>query len=162
MVTQGSAGREGTLAAERRPLSPGEELALSTTSTVSTRPRAGRAPAKAVTVKVSDRTLRNLSQVFQMLADPSRLKILMALAQTGEMHVTALCDLLQQSQPAVSHHLRLLRMWGLVSFRRTGKHNFYRVDSAFVSDLLEQFFRESGNGVRQLEFADFYLAYSRK
>jgi ArsR family transcriptional regulator len=97
-----------------------------------------------------------------MLADQSRLKILMALAQTGEMHVTALCELLEQSQPAVSHHLRLLRMWGLVSFRRDGKHNYYRVDSSFVSEMLEQFFRETGNGIRQIEFADFCLAYSRK
>jgi ArsR family transcriptional regulator len=129
---------------------------------VGTKPRGPRAPAKDQPVKVSEKALKHLSQVFQMLADQSRLKILMALAQSGEMHVSALCELLGQSQPAVSHHLRLLRMWGLVTFRRDGKHNYYHVDSHFVSDLLEQFFRDSGDGIRQIEFADFCLAYSRK
>jgi ArsR family transcriptional regulator len=134
-----------------------------TISGVGARHRGPRAAAKAATaVKASEKTLKHLSQVFQMLADQSRLKILMALAQTGEMHVSALCELLGQSQPAVSHHLRLLRMWGLVSFRRDGKHNFYRVDSAFIGDLMDQFFRDSGNGVRKIEFADFCLAFSRK
>jgi ArsR family transcriptional regulator len=97
-----------------------------------------------------------------MLADQSRLKIVVALGQKGEMHVSALCDLLMQSQPAVSHHLRLLRMWGLVSFRRDGKHNYYRVDAGFVGDLLEKLFRDSGNTDRQIRFADFCLAYSRE
>jgi ArsR family transcriptional regulator, arsenate/arsenite/antimonite-responsive transcriptional repressor len=72
---------------------------------------------------VAARTIDGLAQVFRLLADESRLKILMALAQDGELHVTALCDLLGQTQPAVSHHLTLLRMVGLVSYRRDGKHN---------------------------------------
>jgi ArsR family transcriptional regulator len=132
-------------------------------SGVGTKPRSTRPALKGGAVlKLSDQTLHDLSQIFQMLADGSRLKILMALAQNGEMHVSALCDLLEQSQPAVSHHLRLLRMWGLVSFRRDGKHNYYRVDSAFVSKLLEQLFVDSGNSTRQIEFADFCIAYSKK
>jgi ArsR family transcriptional regulator len=76
--------------------------------------------------------------------------------------VTALCDLLVQSQPAVSHHLTLLRMAGLVGYRRDGKHNYYRVDSALVRDLLEEFFSDSGNGHQQIQFEDFSLAYKRK
>jgi ArsR family transcriptional regulator len=128
-----------------------------------TKPRATRPPAREDTaLKVTDQTLTHLSQIFQMLADQSRLKILTALAQNGEMHVSALCELLEQSQPAVSHHLRLLRMYGLVNFRRDGKHNYYRVDSVFICDLLEQFFTDSGNSTRQIEFPDFCLAYSRK
>src|SRR4029077_19948284 len=99
---------------------------------------------------------------FKLLSDESRLKILLALAQDGEMHVTALCDLLEQTQPAVSHHLTLLRMVGLVGYRRAGKHNFYRIESGLVCDLLEQFFADVGNGHRQLQFDDFSLSYKRK
>src|SRR5204863_2101736 len=99
---------------------------------------------------------------FKLLADRSRLKILLALAHNQEMHVSALCDLLRQSQPAVSHHLTLLRMSGLVGYRRDGKHNYYRVESGLVSDLIEQFFADSGNGHKQLQFEDFSLAYRRK
>lgn len=97
-----------------------------------------------------------------MLADESRLKILLALAEEGEMHVSSLCELLEQSQPAVSHHLTLLRMSGLVGYRRDGKHNFYRVESSLVSQLLEQFFIDAGDDHRRFQFAGFSLAYRRR
>ena len=97
-----------------------------------------------------------------MLADESRLKILLALAEEGEMHVSALCELLHQSQPAVSHHLTLLRMAGLVGYRRDGKHNYYRVESGLVSQLLEQFFVDSGRAQKQFQFKNCLLSYRRK
>ena len=78
------------------------------------------------------------------------------------MHVSALCDMLNQTQPAVSHHLTLLRMTGLVGFRRDGKHNFYRIESGLVRDLLEQFFSDAGNGHKALQFEDFSLSFKRK
>ena len=68
------------------------------------------------------------------------------LVQQGRMHVTALCALLGQSQPAVSHHLTLMRMIGLVGFDRNGKHNFYYLASDHLRDLFEQFFADTGNG----------------
>ena len=113
-------------------------------------------------VRVPDSTIARLSEVFKLMADKSRLKILLALAQEGEMHVSALCDLLKQSQPAVSHHLTLMRMTGLVGFRRDGKHNYYHLASRHVRDLLEQFFADSGNGQRQLQFEDFALSFKRR
>jgi ArsR family transcriptional regulator, arsenate/arsenite/antimonite-responsive transcriptional repressor len=103
-----------------------------------------------------------MTDVFKLLADKSRLKIVLALAQDSELHVSALCDLLGQSQPAVSHHLTLMRMVGLVGFRRDGKHNFYHLASGHVRDLLEQFFADSGNGHKQIQFEDFALAFRRK
>lgn len=113
-------------------------------------------------IKVSDSTIHRLTDVFKLLADKSRLKIVLALARDGELHVSALCDLLGQSQPAVSHHLTLMRMIGLVGFRRDGKHNFYHLASSHVRDLLEQFFADSGNGHKQLQFEDFALTFKRK
>jgi ArsR family transcriptional regulator, arsenate/arsenite/antimonite-responsive transcriptional repressor len=113
-------------------------------------------------IKISDLTITRLTEVFKLMADKSRLKILLALAQDGEMHVTALCDMLGQSQPAVSHHLTLMRMRGLVGYRRDGKHNFYRLDSGLLRDLLDQFFADAGNGDRRLHFQEFSLAYKRK
>src|SRR5262245_21470782 len=103
-------------------------------------------------VEVAEETLEGLSDVFKLLADKSRLKILLALAKEGQMHVSALCELLDQSQPAVSHHLTLLRMRSLVGYRRRGKHNYYYVNSSLVSELLEQFFSDTGNEDKQLRF----------
>ena len=58
--------------------------------------------------------------------------------------------------------LALLRMTGMVGFRREGKHNYYRVESRLVRDLLEDFFKHFGNGHKQLPFEDFSLVYKRK
>lgn len=136
---------------------------LNATSSVAVKPRGAKLlPKGAPALKVSDRTIDGLVQVFKLLADKSRMQILMALARDSEMHVSALCDLLHQSQPAVSHHLTLLRMAGLVGYRRDGKHNYYRVESGLVRDLLEQFFSDSGNGHKQLQFDGFSLAFKPK
>ncbi len=113
-------------------------------------------------VRVPDATIARMSDVFKLMADKSRLKILLALAQEDEMHVSALCAMLRQSQPAVSHHLTLMRMTGLVGFRRDGKHNFYHVDSTLLCNLLEQFFADANNGQKQLHFEEFSLSYRRK
>jgi len=112
--------------------------------------------------RVSDKTIKDLTCIFKMLADKSRLKIVLALAQDGEMHVSALCGMLAQSQPAVSHHLTLMRMAGLVNYVRHGKNNFYHLASENLRDLLDQFFTESGNGQKSLQFDEFALAFRRK
>lgn len=136
---------------------------MNSTSTMPSRSRGTKTLIKkAPVIKVSPRTLRGLRQVFKLLADESRLKILLALAQEDELHVSALCDLLGQTQPALSHHLTLLRMTGLVGYRREGKHNFYRAEPSLVSDLLEQFFTDTGNGSKSVQFGDVWVAFKRK
>jgi ArsR family transcriptional regulator, arsenate/arsenite/antimonite-responsive transcriptional repressor len=136
---------------------------LNAFSAIVTKPRANKLPPKETSpLRVSVRTISGLAQIFKQLADESRLKILLALAQDRELNVTALCELLGQSQPAVSHHLTLLRMTGLVGFRRDGKHNYYHIQSSLVGEVLEQFFADSGNGHKQINFDEFSLAYKRK
>lgn len=98
----------------------------------------------------------SLVNVFKLLSDETRLRILFYLSRAREMHVTALCDRLGQSQPAVSHHLALLRVAKLIEARRDGKHNYYSVRSAHFQELLAQVmdcFGEQG----RLQFSDFEL-----
>jgi DNA-binding transcriptional ArsR family regulator len=78
------------------------------------------------------------AQLFHMLGDENRLRILLLLTQRGELNVSTLGTALGQSQPATSHHLTLLRASGLVSYRRDGKHNFYYVTSDFARQLLQK------------------------
>lgn len=66
-----------------------------------------------------------LAQLFRVLGDQTRLRVLMALRQAGEMNVTQLHRKLRAPQPTVSHHLGILRMSGLVDNRRDGKQIFY-------------------------------------
>ena len=71
-----------------------------------------------------DQVTTSLVELFKLLADETRLRILFLLQQRNELNVRSLCRLLSQSQPAVSHHLALLRAAGLIKMRRDGKHNF--------------------------------------
>jgi ArsR family transcriptional regulator len=119
-------------------------------------------PSSASPLKVSDNTIDDLTAMFKLLADKNRLKIVLALAQQGPLHVTALCELLQQTQPAVSHHLTLMRIVGLVGYDRDGKHNFYYLASDYLAELFEQFFADAGNEQKVLELDDFSLSFSRR
>jgi DNA-binding transcriptional ArsR family regulator len=69
--------------------------------------------------------VRQTAELLKQVSDPTRLQILMLLTEK-ERNVSELCtDLGTQSQPAVSHHLALLRHGRLIEPRRSGKHNFY-------------------------------------
>ena len=70
---------------------------------------------------------KRLVELFKLLSDETRLRILLLLKDRQELNVRTLCQILRQSQPAVSHHLALLRVAGLIDMRRQGKHNFYRL-----------------------------------
>ncbi|MHC5541069.1 ArsR/SmtB family transcription factor [Singulisphaera rosea] len=115
--------------------------------------------APSLVPEVSDQALRDLVQVFRLLSDETRLRILFYLAQNGELHVTDICERLGQSQPAVSHHLALLRVSGLIEARREGKHNFYSVRTEAFGELLVSIFSASGEVPKKIKFHDFALAY---
>lgn len=75
--------------------------------------------------------------IFSALADPTRLRILNALA-AAELCVCDLAEVCGISQSGVSHQLRLLRDRGLVAFRRDGNRAVYRLADRHVAALLEQ------------------------
>jgi DNA-binding transcriptional ArsR family regulator len=110
--------------------------------------------------EVSEQAIRELAQVFKLLSDETRLRILFYLAQHSELHVTDLCQRLGQSQPAVSHHLALLRVSGLIESRREGKHNFYSVRTDHFGELLVNLFSASGEMPKKVRFHDFVLTHS--
>lgn len=89
---------------------------------------------------VPESALVELSTLFKLLADDTRLRILYFLTQQPELHVQALCNRLGQSQPAVSHHLAQLMKARLLERRRQGKCNFYSLQSGCITDLLNEFF----------------------
>jgi DNA-binding transcriptional ArsR family regulator len=70
--------------------------------------------------------VKNLAQVMRLLCEETRLRILFTLAE-GERDVTGLWAPMGLPQATVSHHLTFLRLAGLVSTRREGKHIHYRL-----------------------------------
>src|SRR3954462_7543933 len=118
--------------------------------------------ASGTVPSVTDAAIRELSNTFKLLSDETRLLILFYLVQNQELHVTDLCDRLGQSQPAVSHHLALLRVSGLIEPRREGKHNFYSVRTETFGDLLVSLFSASGEMPKKVRFSDFTLTHQAR
>jgi ArsR family transcriptional regulator len=80
--------------------------------------------------------LTELSDLFQLLSDPNRIKTLYALSRE-EVCVCDLSALLGMTESAVSHQLRLLRALRLVKSRRDGRVVYYSLSDVHVTRLLE-------------------------
>ena len=77
-----------------------------------------------------------LSELFRAMSDETRVSILYLLSKQ-ELCVCDLAYLLDISLPAVSHHLRLLKVMRLVRSKRRGKQVFYTLDDPHVLSLIE-------------------------
>jgi ArsR family transcriptional regulator, lead/cadmium/zinc/bismuth-responsive transcriptional repressor len=80
--------------------------------------------------RLGDETARMLADRAKALADPTRLTLAGALAQTDELCVCDLAWVSERPENLVSHHLRALRTAGLVTSRRDGKMVMYSVTDA--------------------------------
>ena len=80
---------------------------------------------------IGDEMAEELAKTFSALADPTRAKLISALAET-ELCVGELAALLDMSISAISHQLRLLRQLRLVRYRRAGRHIFYALDDEHI------------------------------
>lgn len=78
-----------------------------------------------------------LADLFKMLGDPTRARLLCALLEAGELCVCDLAETVGVPESSVSHALRLLRTAGIVRNRRDGRVIYYRLDDAHVRLLLD-------------------------
>lgn len=108
----GAVNTKGNKSAAKPPTSGGAEA----------NPKSGPVKGKRGAARL--KLIAEASAVFRMAGDPIRLNLLLTLAE-GERGVAELCTQFRQSQPAISHHLALLRHGGLVEPRRHGKQNLY-------------------------------------
>ena len=84
-----------------------------------------------------DELLYDLAELFKIFGDSTRVKILYALLQ-NELCVCDIAGLLDVSQSAVSHQLRVLKASKLVKFRREGKVVFYSLADDHDMSILSQ------------------------
>ncbi len=81
-------------------------------------------------------TMEHIAELFKGFADPTRVHILSLLAQR-ELCVTDIAEMVEVSQSAISHQLRLLKQMHLVKFRREGKNLLYSLADDHVHTILE-------------------------
>ena len=92
--------------------------------------------SRAATAIPPDEGIEHLADVFSLLGDPARVRILIALL--GErMRVRDIATTVGSSESAVSHALRLLRAHRVVSVHRVGREAHYELDDAHVRALLQ-------------------------
>ena len=85
---------------------------------------------------LSDETYDELSETFKIFSSQTRLKIMSILA-VEELCVCDICDILDMSQSAVSHQLRVLRGKNLVKFTKEGKQARYSLADKHVVEILQ-------------------------
>lgn len=92
-----------------------------------------------------EREIVSLAEIFRMLGDPTRVKILQALT-VQELCVCDLAKLLGVSESATSHQLRVLRSQKLVRFRKEGKMAYYSLDDEHIDTLMREALRHVREG----------------
>ena len=85
--------------------------------------------------RISEDTLCDLSELFKVFGDSTRIKILYDLF-SGEKNVTEICQDLEMNQSAVSHQLKILRTAQLVQGRREGKSIVYALADDHVKTII--------------------------
>lgn len=78
-----------------------------------------------------------LAEMFRLLGDPTRVRILFALLEAGELCVCDIAAVVGTSETKVSQAMRLLRSAGVVRNRRAGRNIIYRLDDAHVRMVLD-------------------------
>lgn len=88
---------------------------------------------------VTEAQLTAAAASFDMLSAPNRLHLVWLLA-TGEFDVSTLAELSGSNVPAASQHLAKLRAAGIVTARRDGRRQLYRVEDPHIVTVIEQMF----------------------
>lgn len=89
------------------------------------------------TSPLTNEAIQEVSKIFKMISDPTRLSILFLL-QKEELSVGAIAQSLSMEQSAISHQLKTLRTSRLVKSKRAGKNMIYSLDDLHVFSILEQ------------------------
>jgi len=86
---------------------------------------------------ISLETAIGVAEVFAAMSDPTRVRVLAALANS-ELNVRDIAHLIELSESATSHQLRLLRTQRIVRARKEGRQVFYSLDDDHIRDLMQR------------------------
>lgn len=89
------------------------------------------------TSPLTNDSIQEVSKIFKMISDPTRLSILFLL-QKEELSVGVIAQSLSMEQSAISHQLKTLKTSRLVKSKRAGKNMIYSLDDLHIFSILEQ------------------------
>ncbi len=85
---------------------------------------------------LSSKNTLHLSEKFKLLADETRLKIILSLAMEGELCVCDVANIIRSSIATASYHLRFLKRSGVANYRKEGKLAFYYIDDEIFKSMV--------------------------
>ncbi len=85
-----------------------------------------------------DKGLARTAEIFKALSDPTRLRLLKAIAGAGELCECYAVPAFGLSQPTINYHLKLLREAGLIQSERRGQWVYHRVEPAAFLGVVRQ------------------------
>jgi ArsR family transcriptional regulator, lead/cadmium/zinc/bismuth-responsive transcriptional repressor len=107
-------------------------------------------PERVEAVRASmppDGDIADLADIFGLLGDPGRLRLLTSLLEAGELCVCDLAASTGLNESSVSHALRLLRAHRVVQVRRAGRMSYYRLADSHVRLLLDLGLQHTGHTI---------------
>ena len=79
---------------------------------------------------------KQMLRVLKALADPKRFQMVQRIAAAGELSCGQVCQRFPLSQPAISHHLKILHDAGLLIVREQGQHHFISVNGPLLQSVI--------------------------
>lgn len=90
----------------------------------------------AISNRPDDKELINLSELFKILGDLTRIKIIWTL-DNNEMCVCDIANVLNMTKSSISHQLSILKNAGIVRYRKSGKEVYYTLADEHINKLYE-------------------------
>lgn len=86
---------------------------------------------------MNDEDLKKAGEMFKLLGNPTRLKILLAIKE-GEKCVHEITEKINSEMSNISHHLRRMKDQNLVEVRREGRHKYYKIKDEHILKMLQE------------------------
>ena len=90
----------------------------------------------AIKNRPDEKEVINLSELFKILGDLTRIKIIWTL-DNNEMCVCDIANVLNMTKSSISHQLSILKNAGIVRYRKSGKEVYYTLDDEHINKLYE-------------------------
>ena len=98
---------------------------------------------KIINSMATEEQFDDMSMIFTMFSDSTRLKIMNALFTTSELNVSEIAEILQMSHSAISHQLSSLKKTKLVRSRKKGKMVYYSLADDHVKSIFQMAYEHS-------------------